>query len=71
MIKVVVVTKKPNQLQVFNSRQNLIDWVRNMAFSLGFVIVIKRSKKDSNGDPCKVVFECDRGGMHRSYKNLQ
>ncbi|XP_024995354.1 protein FAR1-RELATED SEQUENCE 5-like [Cynara cardunculus var. scolymus] len=49
---------------VFNSRQDLIDWVRNVAFSLGFVIVIKRSKSDSCGYPSKVVLQCDCGGKH-------
>ncbi|XP_024965942.1 protein FAR1-RELATED SEQUENCE 5-like [Cynara cardunculus var. scolymus] len=53
---------------VFNSRQDLIDWVRNVAFSLGFVIVIKRSKSDSCRDPCKVVLQCDCGGIHKGNK---
>jgi len=43
-------------------------WVRNMTSSLGFVIVIKRSRRDSDGDPSEVVFQCDCGGMYRSNK---
>lgn len=64
MVKLVVVIIK-SQFQVFNSRQDLIDWARNVAFSLGFVIVIKRSRRDSHGDPCEVVLQCDCGGIHK------
>nr|KAJ0206777.1 hypothetical protein LSAT_V11C500236860 [Lactuca sativa] len=46
---------------VFNSRQELMDWVQNMANTLGYVIVIKNSKRNFN-----VVFQCDRGGTYKS-----
>ncbi|KAL7596923.1 hypothetical protein Lser_V15G30595 [Lactuca serriola] len=45
--------------KVFNSRQELMDWVQNMANTLGYVIVIKNSKRNFN-----VVFQCDRGEGH-------
>nr|KAJ0190485.1 hypothetical protein LSAT_V11C800399640 [Lactuca sativa] len=34
--------------KVFNSRQQLIDWVQNMGRGLGYVIVIIRSTANSN-----------------------
>nr|KAJ0208461.1 hypothetical protein LSAT_V11C500230070 [Lactuca sativa] len=46
--------------KVFNSRQELMDWVQNMANTLGYVIVIKNSKRNFN-----VVFQCDRGGTKK------
>ena len=44
-----------------NSTQELMDWVQNMANTLGYVIVIKNSKRNFN-----VVFQCDRGGTYKS-----
>ncbi|KAL4582642.1 hypothetical protein LXL04_007199 [Taraxacum kok-saghyz] len=49
---------------VFNSRQDLIDWVQNVGRGIGYVIVIKNSRRNYN-----VVFQCDRGGVYRSTKN--
>ena len=46
---------------MFNSRQELMDWVQNMANTLGYVIVIKNSKRNFND-----VFQCDRGGTYKS-----
>ncbi|KAL4580436.1 hypothetical protein LXL04_016628 [Taraxacum kok-saghyz] len=48
---------------VFNSRQDLIDWVQNVGRGIGYVIVIKNSRRNYN-----VVFQCDRGGVYRSTK---
>nr|GEU76783.1 hypothetical protein [Tanacetum cinerariifolium] len=41
---------------VFNSRQDLIDWVKETELSIGYVIVIKRSKATEH-----VSFHCDVG----------
>nr|KAJ0208469.1 hypothetical protein LSAT_V11C500287490 [Lactuca sativa] len=48
--------------KVFNSRQELMDWMQNMANTLGYVIVIKNSKRNFN-----VVFQCDCG-VENSWK---
>ncbi|XP_052627760.1 uncharacterized protein LOC128125935 [Lactuca sativa] len=52
--------------KVFNSRQELMDWVQNMANTLGYVIVIKNSKRNFN-----VVFQCDRGVEDLLKKNVK
>ncbi|GJZ68440.1 FAR1-related sequence 5-like protein [Tanacetum coccineum] len=51
--------------QVFWSREDMKNWVKNTAYSLGFVIVIKRSKQCKDGLMNKLVLICDRGGKPR------
>ncbi|KAD2393174.1 hypothetical protein E3N88_40151 [Mikania micrantha] len=50
---------------VFKSREKLMTWVQNMARSLGFVIIITRSKKNPIGYMSKIVLGCERGGVSR------
>ncbi|KAJ0754861.1 putative transcription factor FAR family [Helianthus annuus] len=54
--------------QVFKSREELMEWVRNTGRSLGYAIVTKRSKA-KNGYVSKVVLMCDRGGVYKSDKD--
>ncbi|KAJ9552999.1 hypothetical protein OSB04_017044 [Centaurea solstitialis] len=51
--------------ETFKSRQDLIDWVQRLGRSLGYIIVIKRSKTTRKGIMSKVVLICDRGGKYR------
>nr|GEX77498.1 hypothetical protein [Tanacetum cinerariifolium] len=46
-----------------NSRQDLIDWVKETGLSIGYVIVIKISKANEH-----VSFHCDVGGKYTSKK---
>ncbi|KAJ9561046.1 hypothetical protein OSB04_006206 [Centaurea solstitialis] len=57
---------------VFSSRQQLTKWVRNITSSLGFIIVIKRNRRDLDGDEYEVVFQCDCGvkNLGDDYWNL-
>ncbi|KAL6554154.1 hypothetical protein OROMI_019827 [Orobanche minor] len=48
--------------QVFWSHEDMMNWVKNMAYSLGYVIVTKRSKKCKNGLMNKVFLMCDCSG---------
>ncbi|XP_071705421.1 uncharacterized protein [Rutidosis leptorrhynchoides] len=48
--------------QVFNNREELIEWVKKEARSHSQVIVIRRSKT-KNGYLAKILFMCERGGM--------
>ncbi|KAJ0826392.1 putative transcription factor FAR family [Helianthus annuus] len=50
------------------SREELMEWVRNTGRSLGYAIVTKRSKA-KNGYVSKVVLMCDRGGVYKSDKD--
>ncbi|XP_076908221.1 uncharacterized protein LOC143564987 [Bidens hawaiensis] len=50
---------------VFGSHEELMNWVQNLARSLGVVVVTKRSNKYPNGFVYKVVIMCDRGGKYK------
>jgi len=48
---------------IFPAREDLIKWVRGVAFNLGFVVIILRSNK-YNGQPGRkthVLLGCERG----------
>lgn len=51
----------PPPLGRFANREQLIEHVGEFAISQGYVVTIKKSKKDR-----VVVLGCDRGGVHRS-----
>ncbi|GKC05464.1 probable terpene synthase 6, partial [Tanacetum coccineum] len=44
------------------SREEMMNWVKHTAYSLGYVIVTKRSKQCKNVLTNKLVLMCDRGG---------
>ena len=55
---------------IFSTREDLIKWVRGVAYNLGFVVIILRSDK-YNGQPGRkthVLLGCERGGKYRKYK---
>ncbi|XP_076937279.1 protein FAR1-RELATED SEQUENCE 5-like [Bidens hawaiensis] len=54
-----------NNEGVFGSHEELMNWVQNLARSLGVVAVTKRSNKYPNGFVYKVVIMCDRGGKYK------
>ncbi|XP_014492026.1 uncharacterized protein LOC106754521 [Vigna radiata var. radiata] len=59
--------------EIFSSRENLIEWVRGIAYNLGFVVVTIRSDK-AIGQPERktfVLLGCERGGKFRKYKSDQ
>ncbi|XP_071729342.1 uncharacterized protein [Rutidosis leptorrhynchoides] len=51
--------------QVFNSREELTEWVKNEARSHSQVIVIRRSK-EKKGYVVKIEYACERGSVSRS-----
>ncbi|XP_052621560.1 uncharacterized protein LOC128127179 [Lactuca sativa] len=51
--------------RVFDSLNELMGWVQNKAFSLGYVIVRRRSKKNENGVVSYVTLICDCGGEYK------
>ncbi|XP_071728757.1 uncharacterized protein [Rutidosis leptorrhynchoides] len=51
--------------QVFNNREELIEWVKKEARSHSQVIIIKRSAT-KNGYLARIEFMCERGGVSRS-----
>nr|GEX92322.1 hypothetical protein [Tanacetum cinerariifolium] len=46
--------------QVFGTREEMMDWAKTTAYSLGYVLVTQRSKKYKNGFIWKVHLMCDR-----------
>ena len=57
-------------MQVFGSRDELLEWVRKVAFRLGFVVVIMRSYKatGAQGRKTYVLLGCERSGKYRKYR---
>ncbi|KAH1098411.1 hypothetical protein J1N35_015332, partial [Gossypium stocksii] len=47
---------------VFESREELMQWVQNATFSLSYIIVTRRSKAKENGVVSYVTLICDHGG---------
>ncbi|XP_047156820.1 uncharacterized protein LOC124827744 [Vigna umbellata] len=56
--------------QIFPSRTDLIEWVRKIAFDLGFVVVIIRSetKTGEAGRKTFILLGYERSGKYRKYK---
>ena len=57
--------------EIFLTCEDLIKWVRGVAFDLGFVVIILRSDK-YNGQPGRktcVLLGCKRGRKYRKYKS--
>nr|KAJ0208671.1 hypothetical protein LSAT_V11C400191360 [Lactuca sativa] len=57
-------------LKVFTSRDELMEWVQNIAFSLGYVIVMRRSKA-KNGVVSYITLICDRGREYESKATIK
>lgn len=53
-------------MQIYPSRQHLIDWVRNTGRRLGFLIIILRSDSDSSSVKPRIMFACERSGVYKS-----
>lgn len=51
-------------VKCFGSREELIEHVRNVAMKLGYLLSIKKSKKEKT-----VILGCNRGGIYRDNKN--
>ncbi|KAG4139479.1 hypothetical protein ERO13_D07G195440v2, partial [Gossypium hirsutum] len=50
---------------VFESREEMMQWVQNTTFSLGYIIVTRRSKVKENGVVSYVTLICDRDGEYK------
>jgi len=57
-------------VQVFGTRDELLEWVRKVAFRLGFVVVILISDKATRAQGRKtyVLLGCERSGKYRKYR---
>nr|KAJ0187958.1 hypothetical protein LSAT_V11C900494390 [Lactuca sativa] len=51
--------------RVYGSLNELMGWVQNKIFSLGYVMVRRRSKKNENGMVSYVTLICDRGDEYK------
>ncbi|KAH1080003.1 hypothetical protein J1N35_019764 [Gossypium stocksii] len=51
--------------RVFESHEELMQWVQNTTFSLGYIIVTRRSKAKENGVVSYVTLICDCGGEYK------
>ncbi|XP_058740848.1 uncharacterized protein LOC131613171 [Vicia villosa] len=65
IIELVDVRNKFTKVQVFNTRNQMLDWIRMEAIKLGFGIVIGRSDNDNNStQQAFVTMVCERGGNY-------
>ena len=57
--------------ELFGSRDQLLQWVRKVAFGLGFVVVILRSDKATGAQGRKtfVLLGCERSEKYRKYRS--
>jgi len=52
--------------EIFQSREALINWAREIVKSQGFFIVTKKSEAPRNGKNGRVLLSCDRKGTYRN-----
>lgn len=57
-------------LQVFNSKEELVEWARETGTRLGFIIVISSSQPQKGGRKARLRLGCERGGTYRAPKNI-
>ncbi|XP_004288501.1 PREDICTED: methylmalonate-semialdehyde dehydrogenase [acylating], mitochondrial-like [Fragaria vesca subsp. vesca] len=55
----------PPQAGTFLDREDLIQYVRDFGASQGYVVTIKKSRKDR-----RVILGCDRGGVYRNRRKI-
>ncbi|KAL2531280.1 Methylmalonate-semialdehyde dehydrogenase (CoA acylating) [Abeliophyllum distichum] len=56
----------PPQPGTFQDREDLIKYVRDFGASQGYVVTIKKSKRDR-----RVLLGCDRGGVYRNRRKIE
>nr|GEV36374.1 hypothetical protein [Tanacetum cinerariifolium] len=57
-------TAHREQYKFLVPREEMMDWAKTIAYSLGYVLVSQRSKKYKNGFIWKVHLMCDRSGKY-------
>lgn len=57
-------------LQVFNSKEELVAWARNVGKRLGYIIIILSSQSQIGGRKARLRLGCERSGMYKSSKNI-
>ncbi|XP_011005312.1 PREDICTED: methylmalonate-semialdehyde dehydrogenase [acylating], mitochondrial-like isoform X2 [Populus euphratica] len=55
----------PPESGVFQDREELIKYVRDFGANQGYVVTIKKSRRDR-----RVILGCDRGGMYRNRRKI-
>ncbi|KAL6531563.1 hypothetical protein OROMI_027926 [Orobanche minor] len=55
----------PPQASTFQDREDLIQYVRDFGACQGYVVTIKKSRKDR-----RVILGCDRGGVYRNRRKI-
>ncbi|KAH6768435.1 hypothetical protein C2S51_013771 [Perilla frutescens var. frutescens] len=55
-------------MELFDSRENLISWVRERAIPVGIVIIVRRSDAESDTRNPRLVLSCERCGYPRVIK---
>lgn len=58
-------------LQVFNSREELVAWARDIGKRLGYVIIILSSQSQNGGRKARLRLGCERSGAYKPSKNIK
>ncbi|KAF9595716.1 hypothetical protein IFM89_003458 [Coptis chinensis] len=53
---------------VFNCRDELVTWARDVGRSVGMVVIIKKSEFGASGRSSRIFLACERFGKRREYK---
>nr|XP_043616043.1 PKS-NRPS hybrid synthetase cheA-like [Erigeron canadensis] len=69
--KFVMITPEFFTNKVFSSREELMNWVKDVAYSVGVVVVTKRSNSYLSGFVYKVVLMCDHGGKYKQKGSIR
>ncbi|KAH7575551.1 hypothetical protein JRO89_XS02G0142600 [Xanthoceras sorbifolium] len=57
---------------IFNSRKELIEWIRDTGKKNGMIIIIKKSDVGAEGRRPRITFACERSGAYRrKYNEVQ
>ncbi|CAM8953518.1 unnamed protein product [Rhodiola kirilowii] len=51
--------------QIFENREDMLNWAKRVGLENGIVVVIKNSAKKSGGKMPKCILACERGGKYR------
>ncbi|KAL9691183.1 hypothetical protein QQ045_011602 [Rhodiola kirilowii] len=51
--------------QIFENREDMLNWAKRVGLENGIVVVIKNSVKKSGGKMPKCILACERGGKYR------
>ncbi|KAL6513162.1 hypothetical protein OROGR_020648 [Orobanche gracilis] len=56
--------------QIFANRDGILNWVREVGYSLGFVLIVFRSDEARNGKRGRITIACEKSGTYKQSKDV-